>query len=51
MHHGFPLIRPERSMSDRWFLFWKVVFWVVIYALLAASLLMFGYGAYLIIRR
>jgi hypothetical protein len=34
-------------VSDRWFLFWKIVFWAVIWTLSLAAVLMLGYGAYL----
>ena len=34
-------------MSDRWFTFWKVMFWVVIYALLGTGLFMITYGVVL----
>ena len=37
-------------MSDRWFMFWKVMFWVGIWLLIAAALTMLGLAAYLSVR-
>lgn len=38
-------------MSDRWFTFWKVAFWIVVYAALIAGLAMICSAAYLWINR